>query len=271
MKKVDCPATPGASPLRAILRACIPLGLRRRWHDWRAYRGLWRAYERATGNRLSRLRVIGDFGRWMRSLDRGRSPIADRAPWIVYEARRALEGRLSPSDRVCEFGAGGSTLFFLDRGCEVVSIEHDGAWLERVRAAIPAAARWTCHLEPPRALGPSEAGVREFRSGSPGSENDSFEAYVRSIERYPDGHFAVVLVDGRARADALLAATAKVAPGGIIVLDNAERERYAEAIRSLERAGWRQTRCAGPGPCVRHEFWETRLFERRDERGEASR
>jgi hypothetical protein len=260
---VTAPAA--ASPLRACLRSCIPLPLRRLWNAGLVYRQLWRSYERATGNRLSRRRVIGDFGRWMRSLDHGRSPIADRAPWIVYDARRALEGRLDRSARVCEFGAGGSTLFFLDRGCEVVSIEHDGAWLELVRGALPVGARWTCHLEPPRALGTTEAGVRTYRSGSPGYENDSFEAYVRSIDHSPDGHFAAVFVDGRARADALLAAMPKVAPGGCLVLDNAERERYAAVIDTLRRRGWRETRCAGPGPYVRYEFWETRIFERPEE------
>jgi len=51
-----------------------------------------------------------------------------------------------------------------------------------------------------------------------------------------------------------------VKPGGIIVLDNSERDRYQKAVLMLEALGWTKIRFAGPGPYVRTEFWDTCVF-----------
>ena len=61
----------------------------------------------------------------------------------------------------------------------------------------------------------------------------SFERYVRAIDDYPDGHFHFVSVDGRARVACLERALAKVAPGGLLILDNSQRERYQPALSRL--------------------------------------
>ena len=61
----------------------------------------------------------------------------------------------------------------------------------------------------------------------------SFERYVRAIDDYPDGHFHVVSVDGRARVACLERALAKIAPGGLLILDNSQRDRYKPALSRL--------------------------------------
>lgn len=253
-------AAPRGRPFRALTRRMIPLRLRQLVYHARVYLALWRDYERLTGNALRWIPVIRHFFRWHASLSPGRSPIGDRAPWIVYDARLYITHRLSSAHRVFEYGAGGSTVFFLDRGCEVVTAEHDAAWLENVRAAIPSDARWTCHLEPPAYASEPESQSQQFRSSFPRYEQKSFEAYVRSLEKYPAHYFDVIFVDGRARSDALALAPQKVKPGGMIVLDNAERDRYQNAIRDLEALGWKKLRFAGPGPYVKGEFWDTCVF-----------
>ena len=64
----------------------------------------------------------------------------------------------------------------------------------------------------------------------------SFERYVKAIDDYPDGHFQVVSVDGRASVACLERALPKVAPGGLLILDNSQRERYQPALtRLIER------------------------------------
>ena len=149
-------------------------------------------------------------------------------------------------------------MFFLDRGCILTTAEHDPLWLERVRQSAPAGANWQTHLIPPR-VGDEPP---RCRSAFPGFQGMCFESYVTSIDAHPDHCFDVVLIDGRARADALRLAPRKVADDGFIVLDNAERPRYREAIAALQESGWEMTRFSGSGPNVPQEFWDTCLFRR---------
>lgn len=46
------------------------------------------------------------------------------------------------------------------------------------------------------------------------------------IKKFPDNYFDIVLVDGRSRPSCLFHSLNKVKKGGLLVLDNAEREYY---------------------------------------------
>ena len=84
------------------------------------------AHELAQGRRnhpqaCSRWDAVRNFRRWSRALRPGASALADGAPWIPFAARDFLEKALRPEMRVCEYGSGGSTLFFASRVRELVS------------------------------------------------------------------------------------------------------------------------------------------------------
>lgn len=156
-------------------------------------------------------------------------------PCYAFGAIRALEQELSPEHRVFEYGSGSSTLWYAQRVAEVVAIEHHPDWYSLVSSAAPSNVEVKLHEGAPRAAPDqrsSEGGeVAEFGSSViPGA---SFERYVRAIDDYPDGHFHVVSVDGRARVACLERALAKVAPGGLLILDNSQRERYQPALFRL--------------------------------------
>lgn len=53
-------------------------------------------------------------------------------PWLTPGAIEILSSRIHPTDTVCEFGAGGSTVFFANRCRFVLSWEPDPAWRNRV-------------------------------------------------------------------------------------------------------------------------------------------
>jgi hypothetical protein len=59
--------------------------------------------------------------------------------------------------------------------------------------------------------------------------------------------FDMVLVDGRARIACLYRAVDKVAPGGALVLDNSDYERYQPALVNFLPA-WRRRDFTAPGP-----------------------
>lgn len=140
----------------------------------------------------------------------GRSTVSLRLPWLPFELIEDLRQRLGPGSSVFEFGGGGSTLFFLDCGARVITVEHDAAWMARLEE-LAAPHAWHGRL---RTL-------------------DDTDAYVSSIAEHPDDTFDVVVVDGRERARCAMAALEKVRPGGWLVFDDVDRERYADALKAL--------------------------------------
>ena len=63
--------------------------------------------------------------------------------------------------------------------------------------------------------------------------------YVDAIKRYPE-RFHVVVLDGRERVKCAANAIECLRPDGIVVWDNAERERYVPGFEMLTAAGFRR-------------------------------
>lgn len=215
-------------------------------------------YAHCHGRSVPLFQACARYLPWRFSLRQGRSPLVDRVPWIVFGAKEQILRFIRPGSKVFEYGMGGSTLFFLDAGCSVISVEHDPEWAGTLFASIGNNDRWTGLLVPPQ---PKTAATHNcFSSAFHGHENSDFREYVETITKQPDESLDVVMVDGRARSAALVIAATKVIPGGLLVLDNAERSRYAETVNAFAAQGWRMTRLFGPGPYVDHEFWDTLLM-----------
>lgn len=170
---------------------------------------------------------------WAVSMLRRSNALEQRVPWIVYSARDRIATVLSSSSDVFEYGSGGSTLWFAERGCSVVSVEHDQVWFERVKEALNNRANQvSLHLISPSSCTDGSSDTMP-RTDDPDWSNRSFRGYVSTIERYPDGSFDVVLVDGRARADCLERGWTKLRRGGLLVLDDSDRERYQPTMNRL--------------------------------------
>jgi hypothetical protein len=168
--------------------------------------------------------------RWIRSFQRDYLLHA-RQPWLCFEAIDYL-ANLSLSDRrVFEYGSGGSTLFWLGHGAHCVSVEHDPQWYCRMRAWLPGNASLDYRLVEPDRSAPGQAASDPADPDAYASSDESyrgltFRTYASQIDEFEDGSFDVILVDGRARPSCIKHSVRKVKPGGIIVLDNAEREHY---------------------------------------------
>lgn len=150
-------------------------------------------------------------------------------PWLAFDAVLALQERVRPGMRVFEFGSGGSTLFWLAKGAaEVISVEHDSAWHRVVAARLAGKNQADLRLVLPVAGHPpgDVADPALFQSDDEAFRGYSFEDYVRQIDPFPDGYFDLLLVDGRARPSCIAHGARKVKPGGLLVLDNADRPYY---------------------------------------------
>ncbi len=166
----------------------------------------------------------------------GRSTMRLRLPWLPFRLIDELAERVDSRWRVFEYGGGGSTAWFLDRGAEVVTVEHDARWADALARDL-GGERWTLLRRP---------------------AEDGFGSYVDAVSDYPDGYFDIVVVDGRERARCLLAARSKVRPGGWLVLDDSDRARYAEAADSI---AWRRRDVIGFAP-AKPTLAYTTVFER---------
>ncbi len=142
---------------------------------------------------------------------RGRSTVTLRYPWLPFRLIDELENFIGPEARVFEYGGGGSTLWFLDRGAEVVTVEHHPEWAARL-ATLSSADRWTLLAK---------------------SEADQYAAYVDSIEAFPQDYFDIVVVDGRERVRCAHQALAHVRPGGWLVFDDVDRSRYERGLAEI--------------------------------------
>jgi hypothetical protein len=232
----------------------------------RTFLSLLRAYVRQVvkarrkrdhADAISMLRLLPA---WLGS--QGRTGLTAAYPWVTFEASRRIEAMLTHSSRIFEYGSGGSTLFLARRAASVVSVENDRAWFDVVRAAVRDLPSVELLLVPGESATVEDDGL--YRSNSASYGHLSFGAYVRTIDRFPDGHFDLLLIDGRARPAAFFRGQKKVRVGGLIVLDDSDRSGYAAAVAAADAAGWPSFGRFGPKPFT-PEFARTTVWTKTTE------
>ncbi len=131
------------------------------------------------------------------------SPLVSRVPWLPFAAIDNLATYVTPESRVFEFGGGGSTAWFADRGASVTTAEHDPEWAQMIRDAVP-------QVDLRRVDGPD---------------------YPAAID--DDAPYDIVLVDGEQRVECVRHGMAKVGRGGVLVLDDANVPQHGQAFDLL--------------------------------------
>jgi hypothetical protein len=164
---------------------------------------------------------------WLHSL--APQPLRPVQPWLVFAAIRALAAVDLRGAQIVEYGSGASTRYWLQRGAHLISIEHDPHWYARVRRTISSNALLDYRLVPPVPAPPADpADPAAYASAAlPGY---SFQHYVQQIDPLPDASLDLVLVDGRARSACVAHAIPKLRPGGLLILDNADRAYYTAQL-----------------------------------------
>jgi Methyltransferase domain len=123
-------------------------------------------------------------------------------PWLTKDSIAILDKWIRPDHRVIEFGSGGSTLYFAARCARLVSYEHDGSWHRKVRSRLDK-------------LVHSNVELHCFPLDDP--------RYCDHVGSLADQSVDLILIDGRRRAECTWNAIPKLKPGGLLVIDNAER------------------------------------------------
>jgi precorrin-6B methylase 2 len=164
----------------------------------------------------------------------GRKTPADlELPWFSYAAIDFLDGFLKPNMIVCEYGSGGSTMFFARRTKSVFSIEDNLQWFNIISDQLRAKSinNVTMKLCP-----------WDFKNPA-GFENSE---YLNAI---PDERFDVIVVDGseewtRIRPICFEKAQTRIKKNGIIVVDDSWR--YPEIRQRHEAKRFQIFQSVGP-------------------------
>jgi predicted O-methyltransferase YrrM len=160
--------------------------------------------------------------------------VTDELPWVSFQCIAFLNSYVKPHHRVFEFGGGGSTLYFLNRAAEVVTVEHNREWFSILEEKIPAKKKkgktWEGAFisaeKGDLVSSPDPANPGHYSSEDEASRGSNYKSYASFIDKFPDGYFDCVVVDGRSRPSCLAHALPKIRKGGIVVLDNSERPYY---------------------------------------------
>ncbi|MFC5380249.1 class I SAM-dependent methyltransferase [Aquipuribacter nitratireducens] len=173
-------------------------------------------------------------------------------PWWTYEAVDAVDDflRTREAPRAFEYGSGASTVW-LARRCDAVdAVEHQAGWAERVRQLLAEAPGLRCTpvLHVPEIPAVPSGRTARTPSRAPSGTGLDFDGYVRTVDAV-EGTVDLLCVDGRAREAALLHALDRVADDGLVLLDDAQRERYHAPVASAVERGWYARRTRGATPC----------------------
>lgn len=160
-----------------------------------------------------------------RSVDGAGNPL----PWYTYPAIEYLKQLDFSLARVFEWGSGGSSLFWSSRCREIISVERDREWYERVRETAP----------PNLIL----------------YHVDEDPDYANEIKKH--GQFDVIVIDGNMRRDCAENAISHWRSGGLIVLDNSDW--YTLAATFLRQSGLAQVDRSGFGP-INDYMWSTSVY-----------
>jgi hypothetical protein len=161
-------------------------------------------------------------------------------PWITPDAVKALELLLERSMIGFEFGSGRSTQFFAKRLKSLTSIEHHQDWYYSVAKTLASKKIQNVSLEyiPSDQDAPSQHISSEAQLYMSIEEypvrDEAFQTYTNRIKNVGDDSLDFIAVDGRARATCIINAIPKLKSGGILLLDNSERNRYKAAQNKLK-------------------------------------
>lgn len=184
--------------------------------------------------------------------------MSKQVPWVPYLVTQFLDNYLTLGMDVFEWGSGGSTLYFADKGCNVVSVEHDKVWYDRIGPVLTDAGVHYLYIPPDSGAVTVPHDKSDPMIYYSGSMSVCFRKYASAIDEY--GLFDLVFVDGRARPSCLLHGCKHVKPGGFLLLDNSDRDYYLQKTLQCFK-GWESIVFCGHGPSL-GSMWEARCWKR---------
>jgi hypothetical protein len=163
-------------------------------------------------------------------IDRNNLPI----PWYSYPAIEYIKQLDLLDKSIFEYGSGNSTRFWAGRCKNLVSVEDNREWYNKVQGNLPDNVEYL------------------FLEES--------QAYIKSINRYSD-EFDIIIIDGSHRYECAVEALGKLRSDGFIILDNSEwKEKTSQLLREADLI---EVDFSGFGP-INDYTWTTSFYFNRN-------
>ena len=191
---------------------------------------------------------------WIQTVDvphLSMAPMDKIYPWFSFPSIDYLVKLSSPEMHILEFGCGYSTIWWARRASRVTSIERSSHWIAEVRQAL--SMHGITNVELISFSGFSGITEEEIKAGcEPTRLKSSIQRYVQAGQGRNE-LYDIIVVDDVFRNETASAAIAQLKPGGILVLDDSERERYRPTFDLFKRMGWSFASFFGATPYHFHE------------------
>ncbi|HEV8515235.1 MAG TPA: FkbM family methyltransferase [Cyclobacteriaceae bacterium] len=150
-------------------------------------------------------------------------------PWVTYSFIDFFVGKKISDFSILEFGSGNSTLFWHKCTNQIFSIEHDRDWFNKVKNLLPS--QYKEQLL--------------FLQLGTGTDHDYTKAATHLKRK-----FDIIFVDGRERVKCAIDSRPWLSEKGVLVLDDSERERYADAVSFYLSQGFKKLDFWGIAPGI---------------------
>ena len=144
-------------------------------------------------------------------------------PWCTYGFNDFIDDRLHNSFDVLEFGSGNGTLYYAKKVNRIIAIEHDKVWFDKIKQSMP---------------------VNVELIFKDCVEDGEYSKYA-SVNK---GKYHLIIVDGQDRVNCAKNSYRYLCDNGVLILDDSEREEYAEIFTTLTMAGFKNLGFTGISP-----------------------
>lgn len=169
-----------------------------------------------------------------RSIDKEGNPI----PWCTYPFIKFIEPKLNKDFSVFEYGSGNSTIWYAQRVKEIISVENDEDWFNKVSSSLPAN---------------TEVIYCELKYDG---------EYCRKVTTQ-NKIYRIIIIDGRDRVNCVKHSINCLSDDGVIVFDNSNLSQYSEGISFLIAKGYKKIDFWGISPVTGHNNC-TSIFYKHD-------
>jgi hypothetical protein len=185
-------------------------------------------------NSKSILRIFTEYG-YFKSLinDIPINMNEEPLPWYTYPAIEYISQLELKEKTVFEWGCGNSSLFFANKAKEVISIEDNLEWYNKIKRSKP-----------------------DNLTLIYATDNEYVEL-ISSLNR----KFDIIVIDANRRMECSKIASRYLIPGGIVILDNSDW--YTKSAKTIRENNFIQVDFYGFGP-LNNYTWTTSLFFSRD-------